>query len=182
MVDLRVQKTQLAIKKAFVDLVLAEGFQNVTVSALAKKAMINRQTFYKHYTDKYDLARQFTTEILDWYDGLGAQRIDLAQKGYKVADVIDRLRPTLNQLAQQYGDAIKALRQVDIPDVDIQNELKKRIISVAGNVIGDPLNDFEKVMLGAIFTGLIDYMIDHNGLASTEEVMASLRRLQHLFE
>ncbi|MFZ0076289.1 MAG: TetR/AcrR family transcriptional regulator, partial [Exiguobacterium undae] len=56
--DLRVQKTQLLIRNAFLELIDEKGFTSMTVQNIADKAMIGRGTFYLHYKDKYDLMDQ----------------------------------------------------------------------------------------------------------------------------
>lgn len=56
--DLRVIKTKKAIHDAFLDLIQTKGYDKITVQDIAKKAMINRNTFYLHYTDKFDLMEQ----------------------------------------------------------------------------------------------------------------------------
>ncbi len=61
--DLRVVKTRLLIKNAFNDLVREHGFEKITVSDIANKAMINRATFYLHYQDKYDLLSSIENEV-----------------------------------------------------------------------------------------------------------------------
>lgn len=53
--DLRVIKTQSLIRDSFIKLMDEKGFRNITVNDIADNAMINRSTFYLHYTDKYDL-------------------------------------------------------------------------------------------------------------------------------
>ena len=63
--DLRVVRTRKMIKEAFVELMDSVGFSKITIDSLAKKAFINRNTFYLHYTDKFDLLEQLQNEILD---------------------------------------------------------------------------------------------------------------------
>jgi len=46
------------------------GFSKVTVDSLAKKASINRNTFYLHYADKFDLLAQLQDEILEGLKGI----------------------------------------------------------------------------------------------------------------
>lgn len=53
--DLRVIKTKKAIHDAFLELIQTKGYDKITVQDIAEKAMINRNTFYLHYTDKFDL-------------------------------------------------------------------------------------------------------------------------------
>lgn len=59
--DLRVIKTQEAIKTAFLQLISKKGFVAITINDIAQQARINRSTFYLHYTDKYALLNQLTT-------------------------------------------------------------------------------------------------------------------------
>ena len=59
-VDLRVARTQILIRDAFIDSIIEVGFEAVTVKKIAEKARINRATFYRHYKDKYDLADRLT--------------------------------------------------------------------------------------------------------------------------
>lgn len=49
MKDRRVQKTRTAIREAFASLVMEKEYQHLTVSEIAKRANIDRKTFYLHY-------------------------------------------------------------------------------------------------------------------------------------
>lgn len=57
-------KTEMKIQRAFIKIVIIEGFDKLTISALIKEAKINRGTFYIHYLDKYDLKSQYEKEII----------------------------------------------------------------------------------------------------------------------
>ncbi len=63
--DLRITKTDKMIRDAFLELIDTIGFEKITITNLTNKAMINRTTFYLHYTDKYDLLEQIENNILD---------------------------------------------------------------------------------------------------------------------
>lgn len=62
--DLRVIKTRKIIRNAFVSLMDKKEFKNITVNDIADEAMINRSTFYLHYTDKYDLLQRTVEEAI----------------------------------------------------------------------------------------------------------------------
>jgi AcrR family transcriptional regulator len=62
-IDLRIQRTLQRIRQAFLELLEAQPFDQITVSAVSERAQINRATFYRHYTDIYDLAQQITEEF-----------------------------------------------------------------------------------------------------------------------
>ena len=65
--DLRVIKTKKLIKKSFVELSKNISYQKISIKDLCDKAMINRNTFYLHYTNKDDLVKEIVSETIDKY-------------------------------------------------------------------------------------------------------------------
>lgn len=63
-VDLRIVKTRANIKNTFIELLSEKEFNEITIQNILDKALINRSTFYKHYSDKYELAEQLGSEVL----------------------------------------------------------------------------------------------------------------------
>ncbi len=63
--DLRILKSNLAIKNAFLELIKEKGYANVTITDIAKRAMINRKTFYTHYETKEILYNNIVDEFLE---------------------------------------------------------------------------------------------------------------------
>ena len=61
--DLRVIKTKKAIQGAFIQLIKEKGYQNVSISEIALKAKINRNTFYLHYDTKDDLIKKMMFDL-----------------------------------------------------------------------------------------------------------------------
>ena len=53
--DLRVIKTKNALFNALIELMKDKTFEEIKVSDICNKALINRSTFYAHFDDKYDL-------------------------------------------------------------------------------------------------------------------------------
>lgn len=47
--DLRVIKSKMSIRNAFLRLIEEKGYPNITIKDIAESAMINRKTFYRHY-------------------------------------------------------------------------------------------------------------------------------------
>lgn len=54
-VDRRVQKSQEAIKNAFIGLMSEKGFDHITIQDISDRANVGRRTVYDHYEDKFDL-------------------------------------------------------------------------------------------------------------------------------
>jgi len=61
--DLRVLRTRKLLQQALFELTVEKGFAAVTIRDIAKRAMVNRSTFYRHYLDKYELLNQYLDEL-----------------------------------------------------------------------------------------------------------------------
>jgi len=53
--DRRILRSRQALRAALVELVVAEGYEPLTVQQIAARAGMARTTFYRHYQDKEDL-------------------------------------------------------------------------------------------------------------------------------
>ena len=53
--DKRVIRTRKLLREAFFELMNERVFQQITVQEITERAMLNRATFYDHFTDKYEL-------------------------------------------------------------------------------------------------------------------------------
>lgn len=62
--DLRVEKTENAIKNAFLQLRAKKALEKITIKELCESARIHKSTFYSHYQDIYDLSDTMETEVV----------------------------------------------------------------------------------------------------------------------
>lgn len=63
--DIRVEKTQKAIKQAYIELRSQKPLEKITVKELCQLACINKSTFYSHYADIYELSDVVEQEIVN---------------------------------------------------------------------------------------------------------------------
>ncbi|MGM9604676.1 MAG: TetR/AcrR family transcriptional regulator [Faecousia sp.] len=63
--DLRIQKTEKAIREAFLDIRRRLPLEKVKVRDICQRAMINTSTFYNHYRDVQDLSDQLENGLLE---------------------------------------------------------------------------------------------------------------------
>ena len=66
--DLRIQKTYLALTSTFYELLEEKCFEDITVNELCDRAMVRRATFYKHFGDKYEFFTFIIREIQGEFD------------------------------------------------------------------------------------------------------------------
>lgn len=63
--DARVRYTRMIIHQTFLKLLKEKPLAKITVTEICELAEINRTTFYKHYSDPYDLLEQLEREAID---------------------------------------------------------------------------------------------------------------------
>jgi AcrR family transcriptional regulator len=63
--DRRIIKSQVAIKKAIIELMSEKNFDDITIQDISDRADVNRGTIYLHYQDKYDLLDKLIEEHID---------------------------------------------------------------------------------------------------------------------
>ncbi len=63
--DLRVIKTKRNIKNVMMDLLQKKPIEKITVTELASHALINKGTFYHHYSDIYDLYQELVSDFIE---------------------------------------------------------------------------------------------------------------------
>ncbi|MFD0051992.1 TetR/AcrR family transcriptional regulator [Actinomycetes bacterium NPDC127524] len=64
-VDRRITKSQEAIKKAVIELMVEKNFDDITIQDIADRANVNRGTIYLHYLDKFDLLDKIIDEHIN---------------------------------------------------------------------------------------------------------------------
>lgn len=62
--DARVLRTRRRLREAFIALVIARGYETVTVLDIVEAAQVGHKTFYRHYADKEALLNELLHEIL----------------------------------------------------------------------------------------------------------------------
>lgn len=62
--DIRIEKTERAIKQAFLSLREQKPLEKIKIKELCEKACINKSTFYAHYQDIYALENALEEELI----------------------------------------------------------------------------------------------------------------------
>ena len=61
--DLRIIKTKTNLYKGLMELMKSKTFEEIKVSEICSQSLINRSTFYDHFTDKYELLQSLIEDL-----------------------------------------------------------------------------------------------------------------------
>ena len=63
--DLRILKTKASLYRGLMTLMKTKPFEDIKISEICQESLINRSTFYDHYTDKYELIQSLMNDMKD---------------------------------------------------------------------------------------------------------------------
>lgn len=175
MEDLRKRRTKKAITDAFVKLVNERGFVNVTVKDIAKEAIINRQTFYNYYQDKYDLTEQLNNEVLNLFNQLLQKRIRQINTDQSLLQFYKSI--DTGALIEQH-DLIRALMSIQFDNNSFRNRLQKLVISFLKKIDHESFDDLELNFVSNFYIEMINYMLTRSRLLSLDDIT----RLRKIFD
>lgn len=177
MASLQAQRTQKMIQNAFVELLQEESFREVTVTQIAKRALINRQTFYNYYLDKYDLTEKLTTEMLAVFDRLLAKRARRMKEHESLATFIhlDQVSGIYDELFR-YRQLILKLFQIQYDERSLQNQLHRRIEQTLREIISPQPSEFVLDFCASAFVNMMRHVLSM-GRFPTEEEIEELKRV-----
>ena len=102
--DLRVLKSRTAIETSFIALVEIKGFQNVTLTEIAEKAMVNRNTIYLNYGSKEEILESIIKASITKYFGIVTEdsfrKIGLNKR--KISDAFSKLFSAIDENIELY--------------------------------------------------------------------------------
>ncbi|SFD39232.1 TetR/AcrR family transcriptional regulator [Clostridium uliginosum] len=116
--DLRVIKTKKNIEASFIYLLRQKDFSKITVQDILDRALINRSTFYKHYTDKYQLAETLCNEVFDLLKTGVKKRFNYVN----VEDVLMVIKP-LYQILSSKREEILALFTINTDTIHLYDDM-----------------------------------------------------------
>ena len=145
--DLRVIKTKNALFNALIELMKDKTFEEIKVSDICNKALINRSTFYAHFEDKYDLLSACIYSLKEaLIQKLQANKKVKSTKEYYI-EIINLFLDYIDEKKEQYLAIAKSNRNsilfdiiYDVIDEDImfhlKNDIKIKNSKIPNEIIG----------------------------------------------
>ncbi|HIW72553.1 MAG TPA: TetR/AcrR family transcriptional regulator [Candidatus Levilactobacillus faecigallinarum] len=170
MADFRSQKTDDLIVTAFVDLVLEKGFDHVTVTSIADRALINRKTFYEHYPDKFALTDAIRHAIIMWFEMTLQKRATLIRQGMGLSETIGQLEPELRQLLTSWRQPLNALLSIHEVKPQLLDDIQQVLSAQLKWGARQPVSELTINVLNGIMMGMLKYDLETNQLPSRQEL------------
>lgn len=170
MSGLQATRTKKLITLAFIKLMQEESFDRLSVTALAKEALINRQTFYNYYLDKYDLVDQLNQQVESQVKQVIDQRISLKNQHVSLSILYDS-----DMLKDVFGQRKLILALLTINDIpaSLRSRINRQIRQMVSQI--DPqANEFELTVYSNLFVTTLEHLLKQ-GQPPTREQFEQLK-------
>lgn len=143
--DRRVIKTKHAIFKAFVELLNEKDVNQITITDIAKKANINRKTFYNYYSDAYEVMERIENLTVEAFiNNMGT--VEFTNMADFLTEIFIKFTETVNNDLQFFNllfktnnrsflivKIVEALKKYVQKRIEESNELDMRRFEVVSN-------------------------------------------------
>lgn len=178
--DLRVVKTLRQIDHSLLDCLSDTPFEKITVEQLCRGALINRSTFYKYYTSKYDLMERYLDRALDGF----RQQVDVA--------FVNASPSTIQDLAYQknFENALRFLYRHKseytlLWSIPLEKDVFSRMVAVVHDAIlemlpgkssPDPYADLYARLFASDMMALVRWWFAYEGQVTAQDVQEIMHK------
>lgn len=178
-IDLRIIKTKKVLYEALIKLLEEKEYEEIKVSDICGTALVNRSTFYAHFSDKYDLLDNFLNDLKQ-------SLINELEEGKQVDNITDYylglIQVFMNHIENNkvtYKSIIVNNRNSIIIDMlydTVRNDCKKRLEEIPNPLKKEVPNEIMiEFYLGAIVNLGISWI--NNSKYTKEEMIDYLNKL-----
>lgn len=172
--DLRVIKTDKALFNALLELMKEKTFEEIKVSDICNKALVNRSTFYAHYVDKYELLVKLIDDLkLNLLTELQKNENDFNSKAFfmnmleLIIDHIDEKRDTYSAILVNNRNGILMDILLSVANNYLNEKIEHEKNSINPNI---PSEIITKFYLGAA-VGIGSEWLNNKNKYTKEELL-----------
>ncbi len=161
-IDLRVIKTKNNLYQTLIELMSDMPFEEIKVSDICERALVNRSTFYSHYSDKYELLSSYIDTLKESLEKeLEKNTSTLNTKEYYL-EMISLFLDHVEEKKDIYVAIGKTNKNGILMDM-IYDTFKKEIIEgidKSDKRVQIPSNFVATFYLGAVFSAGTEWMLN----------------------
>lgn len=126
--DMRCIKTKKAIKNALANLMTEKDISQITVTDISELAMINRKTFYAHYSSVYDILGEIENEIISSLSEI-IDNTDFVKDRFDPRSIFEKLTAIIYKDFDFYKYLLQSKTYSNLV-LKIKDSLKARLLEV----------------------------------------------------
>lgn len=159
-IDRRIVRTRKEIREAFLALLSEQAYKDITVQDILDRAQINRTTFYKHYQNKQDVARQIVDEFKQEF------MIPVAEQRFYFSTYEFLMRAS--PMVSLHRPLAKLLLKIDVPEINLWRDIhelsKEKYIEFVSRKTGRSAQelDFQGYLYASLATAVYQYCFEHD--------------------
>lgn len=179
--DLRVIKTNKNIRSTFIQLLNEKDFSSITVKDILDRALINRSTFYKYYTDKYNLAEIISQEFLDKFKSL-VSLIFVNRKD--IEDILNLKDEVLKELYEQKM-IILGLWKIRTENIHVYDDMQEIIKQNYSNLLENNNDnhdiEYESYICASSILATLKFILENQKVYTVQELAERLQNFHNTF-
>lgn len=164
--DIRIEKTERAIKQAFMELRAHKPLEKIKIKDLCALACINKSTFYAHYEDIYALA-----------DAMERELVNAVLENLSTVNVTQQTEQITRELFDSFVKNQKAVNIVfsgsrqGLFVNDIEQEMRRRLTAEDPTFANDPVRG---IVLSFCVQGSYYAFANHSGQMEQDKLVGLL--------
>ena len=167
--DLRFLRTETMIKEKFIEQLLVMPFHDMTVTKLTKVSMIDRTTFYTHYSSTFELASALITDYLTPFKNAFEQR----EKQRHLQSSFDSYNFFSDELVDYLLDnkqTIQLLREISLGKMSFDPQLRQLFVDIYSKIFNRQPSDFVIYLVVSLAMSNVDFILNEGRLPKREEL------------
>ncbi len=149
------ERTDRDITNALLAVMERKSFEKTTVQDILEEAMINRSTFYQHFTDKYAVLERLQERYIS---GI-TERMDLLAKGGSWD--LDSINQVFFAYIDEHRYKMKKLLSVRSENLDMEGQMRSLFSRYLGQA-NSHLSELERETLSGLLVRFMVYHLEHD--------------------
>ena len=161
--DLRVIKTDRNIRESFLRLLKEKNFESITVQNILDEALINRTTFYSHFSSKYELAEKISADLLEKFDEALRIRFESDDKGGDLYDQLDEI----GRILREDREAILVMWNVHAENIHLYDDMSSHLEERVAGILRDK-KPFQTELAISILMTMLRSILKEDNISAAE--------------
>lgn len=161
--DLRVIKTDRNIRSSFLRLLKEKNFESITVQNILDEALINRTTFYSHFSSKYELAEKIAADLLAKFDEALRIRFESGDGGGDLYGQLDEI----GKILKEDRESVLVMWDVHAENIHLYDDMASHIRERVSGILRDK-KPFQTELAISILMTMLHSILKEDSMSATE--------------